>query len=260
MSTHFRASRLAVAAVALALFGSAPSMSAAGGTFSAASPSTTLPSRADVGQIRPLPGPGHFVRRVDNPRLPWIPGTRWYYRGSGSDAGHRVVVRALHTTKKIEGITATVVRDVERDRGRLIERTYDWYAQDRRGNVWYLGEATRAFEDGHVDTSGSWQAGVDGARAGIVMFAHPRVGVRYRQEFLAGQAEDRAKILDKGLQVAVPFGRFRRVLLTDETTRLEPRENEMKFYGPGVGDILDIGLSPEEARSVLVRMVRPPSH
>ena len=114
------------------------------------------------------------MRHVDNPYFPLEPGTRWVYRGYGSEAGEKIVVRVLDRTRQIEGITATVVRDVVTEHGTLIEDTFDWYAQDDRGNVWYLGEATRAFDDdGTVSTAGSWEAGVDGAEAGIQMWAGP---------------------------------------------------------------------------------------
>jgi hypothetical protein len=252
--SHFAVVSRSTVAVSLTLLAAAVGQGLAG-PATAAEPRSSSLSAAAVN--RPLPGPGHFVRTVDNPRLPWLPGTRWYYRSNGSDGRQRIIVRVLHRTTTIEGITATVVRDVVRSRGRAVEKTLDWYAQDKRGNVWYLGEATRTFEHGHVSTEGSWRAGVHGARAGIAMLAHPRVGAHYRQEFWAGHAEDRASVLATSLQVGVPIGHFRHVLLTDETTALEPRGDEVKFYVRGLGDVLEMDLSPHQGRTVLVRMVTP---
>ncbi len=182
---------------------------------------------------------------------------RMFFRGHTVDGKEHTVVTVLSRTKRIEGITATVVRDVVSLHGRRIEHTLDWYGQDRRGNVWYLGEATRAFDHGQVDTEGSWEVGVHGARAGIVMFAHPRVGREYRQELYRGHAEDQAQVLDLSTQVGVPFGHSRRVRLTEETTALEPQGVELKFYIPGVGEALSLQVSPEPERSALVRVVRP---
>ena len=144
-----------------------------------------------------------------------------------------------------------------RKHGRLIERTFDWYAQDDAGRVWYLGENTHAYEDGQVSTEGSWQAGVDGAKPGIVMFRHPRVGVTYWQEFYRGHAEDQGTTLDLSTVVSVEAGRFRRVRMTEDTTPLEPATTEFKFYAPGIGSVLEIDASPEQGRVELVRMSRP---
>jgi hypothetical protein len=205
--------------------------------------------------VLPLPRPRDFVARVSNPYLPWAPGSRWVYAGRGAEKGERTTVTVLHRTKTIEGIKATVVHDVVREGGALIEDTFDWYAQDRVGNVWYLGERTKEFEDGEVvSTEGSWRAGKGGGHAGIAMPASPELGRRYRQEFDAGNAEDEAQVVLEGGQVRVPAGRYHRVRVTDETTALEPAVDEMKFYAPGVGVVLELGVSPRFSRSVLVRV------
>ena len=151
------------------------------------------------------------------------------------------------------GVVARVVRDTATANGRLVEDTFDYYAQDRKGNVWYLGEATTEYENGKpVSTEGSWEAGVDGARAGIVMPAHPRVGRRYRQEDYPGHAEDAAKVLSRDEQVDVPAGHYRHVLLTKEFTPLEPRVLEYKLYARGVGPVLAFGISGDIDREELL--------
>ena len=177
--------------------------------------------------------------------------------GHGEEAGERNIVTVLHRTKVIEGITATVVHDVVRKGGRVTEDTHDWYAQDRLGNVWYLGELSREHHGGRVDTSGSWQAGVDGGRAGIVMPVDPVLGRSYAQEFEPGAAEDQAKVIDLDGQAGVPFGHFAHVRVTSESSSLEPDTVELKFYAKGVGVTTEIQTSPRFARSALVSMTKP---
>jgi hypothetical protein len=197
--------------------------------------------------------PDSFVNKVDNRFFPLVPGTRFIY--VGQEDGERVSNVTYVTTdrKKILGINATVVLDRLFDAdGGLLEKTFDWYAQDTRGNVWYLGEDTEELEDGKVvSREGSWEAGVNGAEAGIIMPAHPTVGKHYRQEFLQGEAEDEATIVDRGLDVTVPYGSFHNCLKTVEFTRLEPGIKEAKFYCPGVGTVKDKGVLGSDDRTVL---------
>jgi hypothetical protein len=202
-----------------------------------------------------------FTTRIDNPWWPMKPGSRWIYRETDSEgARQRVVVTVTHRTKRTaSGVTARVVHDVVTERGRPVEVTDDWYAQDRAGNIWYLGERTREYVNGRPgSTEGSFEAGVDGARAGIVMPARPRVGMRYRQEYHEGHAEDRAEILSRREQAEVPFGFFRpgRVLMTKELNPLEPRSLEYKFYARGVGPVLSVAVSGGSDREELVRFRR----
>jgi len=203
--------------------------------------------------------PADFTTRITNPYWPMRPGTRWVYRET--DPGgtrQRVVVTVTHRVKRIaDGIDARVVRDVATEDGEPVEVTDDWYAQDRAGNVWYLGEATAEYEDGKVvSREGSFEAGVDGAQAGVVMPARPRPGLRYRQEYYAGHAEDRARIVSRREQAGVPFGHFRRVLMTREDNPLEPRVLEFKFYARGIGPVLAVGVSGGSDREELVRYRR----
>jgi hypothetical protein len=199
--------------------------------------------------------PGDFVPRVDNVYWPMRPGSRWVYRESDPEgAVQRVVVDVLSRTKEIEGITATVVHDVVRERGELVENTYDWYAQDTCGNVWYLGENTKEYEDGEVvSTAGSWRHGRDGAMAGVIMPGDPQVGMRYRQEYYAGEAEDAARILSLSEQAQVPYGHFWHVLLTKDFTPLAPRVLEYKMYARGIGPVLVLGVSGGRDQEELIR-------
>jgi hypothetical protein len=189
---------------------------------------------------------------VDNPWFPLPAGRHWTYR----EGNVRTVVTVTGETRLMaDGVVARVVHDESRERGVPVEITDDYYAQDTKGTVWYMGEATTAYEKGKpASTEGSWEAGVDGARPGVIMPAHPRVGMAYRQEFLKGHAEDRAKIVSLRERVKVPLRRFRHTLMTLETTPLEPDVLEAKFYARGVGVVLAVGLSGEADREVLTAM------
>ena len=198
-----------------------------------------------------------FTTTIDNPYLPLRPGSRWTYLETDAEGGRqRVVVTVTTRTRVIaNGVRARVVRDVATEGGVPVEITDDWYAQDRAGNVWYLGESVRNFRDGElVDRAGSFEAGVDGAQAGIAMPADPVPGLSYRQEYYAGEAEDRAAVITVGEeQVEVPFGHFaENVLMTRDLAPTEPKVEELKFYAPGVGQLLAIHTDGPGERAALV--------
>jgi hypothetical protein len=202
--------------------------------------------------------PGNFVRQVTNPYFPLRPGTLLVYRGvkDGKVQIDRVFV--TDRTKTILGIHATVVRDIARRRGgKVLEKTFDWYAQDRQGNVWYLGENTKSFESGHVSTEGSWKAGEHGARAGIVMEADPRAATAYRQEFWKGHAEDQAWVVKRGGTVRVPLRKLHHKLVTFEWARLEPGVIDKKVYARGFGIVQELSQTGPKETSLLVRVHRP---
>ena len=203
--------------------------------------------------------PADFSPEIDNPYWPMPVGARWVYRETDAEGGEqRVEVTVLDETKDIMGIAARVVHDVVTEDGQVVEDTYDWYAQDADGNVWYLGEDTKEFEDGEVvTTAGSWEAGVDGGQAGVLVPAEPEVGLAYRQEYYAGEAEDAAEVLSLDELVEVPYGRFDSVLMTKEFTPLHPEVLEHKFYARGVGPILALGISGGSDREELVELSTP---
>ncbi len=189
------------------------------------------------------------------------PGSRWVYRETDSEgAKAKVVVTVTTRTKTIaNGIEARVVRDVVTERGRPVEITDDWYAQDRRGNIWYLGEAVRNYEDGKfVDRAGSFEAGVDGAEPGIAMPAKPVPGLSYRQEYYKGEAEDQATVVTVGDErVEVPYGYFDEgVLMTRDLVPTEPKVQELKLYARGVGLLLNIHTDGSGGREALIRYTR----
>lgn len=205
------------------------------------------------------PDPSDFGNEIDNPYFPMAPGALWIYRESEPEGDTlKVTVEVTRRTNEILGIDATVVHDVVTDHGELVENTLDWYAQDDCGNVWYLGEKTREYKNGTiVSKAGSWEAGVDGGQAGVIMPAEPEVGLVYREEYLAGEAEDRAKVLSLDERAEVPYGRFRNALLTKNYTPLEPRILEYKLYASGVGLVLALGVSGGSGREELLRFEPP---
>lgn len=173
-----------------------------------------------------------------NPYLPLIRGRVWTY----ASATEQITVTVTNETKMILGVKCAVVRDVVRDGGQLVEDTVDWIAQDVYGNVWYFGEISKNYEDGDlVSLDGSWKAGVDGAKPGIVMRAQPAVGAIYRQEFFLGDAEDMAEVISRTGSATVPAASCQGTcLITKEFTPLSPGAIEHKYYAPGIGMILEV--------------------
>jgi hypothetical protein len=215
---------------------------------SAAPPATAgpIPARGPVidpgdgGHYRPAIDPSGFTDRVDNPWLPLRPGARWVYEGTVDGERQRIVVAVQQRTRIVLGVEATIVTDTVMDAGgQPVEVTQDWFAQDRRGTVWYMGEDSKDVEDGKVvSTAGSWEAGVGGALPGIAMPADPAPGQAYRQEYLAGEAEDLAQVVRSGDRVRVPAGDYSGAVVIREWTPLEPPNVEHKAYARGVGNVL----------------------
>jgi hypothetical protein len=201
--------------------------------------------------------PSDFSLEIDNPYWPMTPGARWVSRETDANGTKsRVVLEVTNETKKVaNGIEARIVRDTATENGRPIEITEDWYAQDKDGNIWYLGESVDNYENGKlVDHDGSWEAGVDGAQPGIAMPAKPKPGMTYRQEYSKGVAEDKGAIITVGEEkVEVPFRFFDKdVLMTRDTATIEPKVEELKFYAPKVGPILSVHIDREGSRAELV--------
>jgi len=200
--------------------------------------------------------PANFVRHVTNPFFPLQPGTTFFYKGRAEGVPTSIEMQVTHQTKQILGVTCTVVRDRAFEKGVLIEDTVDWYAQDVEGNVWYFGEDTKELDaNGNViSTEGSWEAGVHGARPGIIMEAHPRVGDRYHQEVAPGVAEDLAQVLSRDASACVRYGCFADLLVTKEWTPLERGVVEQKYYAKDVGFIRGVMVRGGHERTELVRI------
>jgi hypothetical protein len=203
--------------------------------------------------------PADFTVDITNRYWPMEPGDRWVSTETdGEGEALRVEVTVEDRTHTVaSGIEARVVHDLVTRDGATVEDTVDWYAQDADGNVWYLGEETAEYENGKVvSTEGSWEAGVDGAQPGIAVPADPRPGTTYRQEYLAGEAEDQGEVLSTSEQVEVPTGRYTDALMTRDTTALEPDVAELKFYVPGIGPVLTLSISGGAGREELVETNR----
>jgi hypothetical protein len=200
--------------------------------------------------------PADFTTRIDNPYFPLVRGDRYVYRETDGKTKEKVVLSVSRKTKLIaNGITARIVHDRVTEHGKVVEDTFDWYAQDSDGNVWYLGEDTVECRKGKVKNhSGSFEAGVDGAQPGVIMPADPEPGLEYRQEYYAGEAEDRAEVLSIDEQVQSPYGHFTNALLTKDLVPLEPKVSEYKIYAPAVGMVVAVKTSGGSGREELLRI------
>jgi hypothetical protein len=200
----------------------------------------------------PVLDPADFVAVVDNPYFPLPVGRTLVYTGVKDGQTQTDTVIVTDQRKVILGISAAVVSDIAHD-GAVLEKTFDYYAQDDKGNVWYMGEDTTAFlPNGKTDTSGSFLAGVDGAEPGIIMEAHPQIPEAYRQECFTGRAEDTAWVVGTTGSVRVPYGTVRHVLTTLEATRIEPGLYDKKVYGPGIGIVSEESLTGPKETAELV--------
>ncbi len=230
-------------------------VTACGGDDDSGEPSMSLPQGSEAVDL----DPADFTTGIDNRWWPMVPGSRWVYRETDTEGSEqRVEVTVTDRTKMTaNGIEARVVHDVVTEDGEPVEVTDDWYAQDSEGNIWYMGEDTTEYENGKpVSTEGSFEAGVDGAQPGIIMPADPEPGMTYRQEYYAGEAEDKGEIVSVGEQAQVPFGHFTDVLMTQDTNPLEPKVLEFKFYARDVGPVLAVSVSGGSDREELLSYSR----
>ena len=208
----------------------------------------------------PVIDPSNFVARVDNPYFPLRPGTTFIYEGRTAEGLEHDEFAVTHNTRAILGVTCVEVHDTVTVDGELTEDTLDWFAQDKDGNVWYLGEDTKELDNGQVvSTEGSWEAGVGGAEAGIIMWADPaaHIGEEYRQEFSQGVAEDFGKVVAVDQAVDVPFGSLTGCLKTEDRSALEPGVLENKYYCPQIGIALEVTFQGGSDRNELVDVIGP---
>ena len=201
--------------------------------------------------------PSDFTTTIDNTYFPLKPGTTFVYEGTFHGAPERDVMAVTRDTKRVLGVKCLVASDRVTEGGKLIEQTYDWYAQDKKGNVWYFGEHVTEYKNGQVtDHEGSWESGVNGAKPGIAMRADPKVGETYRQEYSKGVAEDKARVISLEGSVKVPYGTFDHVLVTEEFTPLERGVVERQYYVGGVGDVVEATVKGQPERIELVAVKR----
>jgi hypothetical protein len=229
------------------------SSTASNGASAGSSSQGGLPRGSESVKLDPV----DFSVSIDNPYWPMSPGSKWVYSETDTKGTkQKVVVEVTGQTKMIaNGIEARVIRDTVTENGVPVEITYDWYSQDKAGNIWYLGEYVSNYENGKVvDHGGSFEAGVDGAQPGIAMPANPEPGLSYRQEYYKGEAEDKAAVIAVGKErVQVPFGYFNKdILMTRDLVPTEPKVQELKFYAPNVGPLLSVHTDGAGGRAELV--------
>jgi hypothetical protein len=195
-----------------------------------------LPTTPDYNpEINPL----NFTDQIDNPYFSLTPGTTFSYQSKTDEGTEVIKVIVTDQTKQVMGVTTLVVWDRVWLDDELIEETYDWYAQDQEGNVWYFGEDSKEYENGEVvSTEGSWESGVDGALPGIIMKSNPTVGDSYRQEYYQGEAEDWAEVVSLNEKVVVPYASFENCIKTKDWSALEPNVIEYKYYSPSVKNVV----------------------
>ena len=205
-----------------------------------------------------LPAAATFKAVVDNPYFPLRPGTTWIFESRSGRHVETDTMTVTRGTRRIAGVAATVVHDRTWRDGALVEATADWYAQDGAGNVWYLGEDTREYRGGKVvSTAGSWEAGKDGARPGILVPAASIIGAAYRQEYKAKEAEDMGRVLSRDARATTPAGAYTGCLETEDWSPLEPGVLEHKYYARGVGLVLQETVKGGRERMALVKVVTP---
>jgi len=182
----------------------------------------------------------NFSTHKSNSFFPLVPGTTWDYSQDTPDGVETDHVVVTTDSKTIENVSVTVVHDVVSLNGTVKEDTFDWYASDKDGNVWYFGEDTKTIENGQVvSTLGSWEAGKNGAQAGIIMLAQPKIGDVYQQENSPGVVADMARVKALDQTVTVPYGTLTGCLKTQEWTPIEPGSRAFKFYAPGIGTVME---------------------
>jgi hypothetical protein len=221
-------------------------------------PSCPLPAFGPGSSYHPVIHPADFSPTVTNPYFPLRPGTSYLYAGTKDGKQALDVVQVSQRTRWVAGVVTRVVNDRLFLDGVLEERTSDYYAQDRCGNVWYFGEDTAELDGTGrvVDTSGSFHAGVAGAQPGVYMQAHPQIGRWFRQEWYRGEAEDRFRALSLTASVTVPYGTFRTALRTEERTALEPGVIDNKYYVRGVGEVAELTVAGGAESLELVEVIR----
>jgi hypothetical protein len=229
---------IAAASVAVVAAGCGASSDKPAPKSGSAQPVGSTSTSSGGASYNPKIDPSKFTSSITNKYWPLKPGRKWVFTGSKDGAPERVEVTVTKQHKKVVGVDCVVVSDVVTSNNTLTEKTTDWYAQDDKGNIWYFGEDTAEYKNGIVtSTHGTWEAGVDNAKPGIVVHGHPKVGGLYRQEYRPGQAEDMARIMSLTAVQKVPAGTFKNVIATRDIDPLNPDKIENKWYAPGAGPV-----------------------
>jgi hypothetical protein len=194
---------------------------------------------------------------IDNRWFPLTPGTQFVYEGSAiaddRSIHRRVVFTVTDLTKTVNGVRTLVGWDRDYNDGQLVEPELVFFAQDDDGNVWSLGQYPEEYEEGKLVQTPAWIAGVEGARAGIVMRAEPSTGTSDYSQGWGPEVEyaDRAKVHRTSQETCVAFGCYQNVLVTDEWDQADPAARQRKYYAHGVGNIRVGWAGQDEEREVL---------
>ena len=191
---------------------------------------------------------GKFAQptKITNKWAPLKPGTRYVYDGTtindkGKAVPHQIVVHITDLVKTVAGVRTLVAYDLDYENGQLTEAELAFYAQDDDGNVWYFGEYPEEYDNGKFDKAPAWLAGIQGARAGIMMKADPQLGTPSYSQGYGPKVNwtDRGQVYKVGQSVTVGSTRYSDVLVVKETS-LEEEQNDafqLKYYAAGVGNI-----------------------
>lgn len=191
----------------------------------------------------------------ENPFFPLTPGTSRRIVGQTENGEAVILVEVTDQKKDILGVRTTGVRKRVWLDGNRVEDTVDWYAQDKDGNVWHFGEEIKMYTTGRAGPMpASWEAGVDGAKAGVIMWAAPKVGSIYYQEYYPGKAQGIGEVLSRNETVTVPYGRMEDCLKIENTTPLDPDVREHTYYCPGIGHALTVDMDAGGTRFELVAL------
>lgn len=217
-----------------------------------------LPHSGPGASYHPKIDPKDFGPQVTNPWFPLKPGVTYIYAGTKDDLAAVNVVTPSSKTRVVDGVRTRVVNDRLYLNGVLSERTSDYYAQDRCGNVWYFGEDTATLDaNGKLESrDGSFHAGVNGAQPGVYMQAHPTKGRMFRQEYSVGNAEDVFAVVGKNASITVPYGAFQHAIRSQEATILETEVLDNKFYVRGIGQVQELSVKGPVEKLSLVDVLR----
>lgn len=218
---------------------------------------TRRQSNTTNSEYNPTVDPNNFGLKIDNKYFSLIPGKKYIYEKDTEDGKERIEVEVTNEKRKVMGVEVTTVRDRVYLNNLLIEDTKDWYAQDREGNVWYFGEMVDNYENGVLkDHVGSWEAGVNEAKPGIIMKANPVVGDQYFQEYYKGEAEDMGEVVAINQNINLPIGNFNDCIQTRDWSRIDPNLNEYKYYCDQIGFMgLERPVDGNESGTKLVEII-----
>ena len=181
--------------------------------------------------------PASFSATVTNKYFPVTTGTRSVFEGPSSDGAVKIEIAPTGETKTIQGVNTAEVKSVTTVADKVVDNSWDYFSQDTEGNVWYFGHTSQKLENDQVTEVDSWMAGVDGAQAGTIMKAEPKVADLYRKAYAIQVDEGLGEVQAIDESVTVPAGAYTQVVKTKNTDAIDPGSEETIFYAPDVGPV-----------------------